>query len=138
MGRKAQGIDISEEETEALTTYCEENNDNKLSVRAKVVMLASQGKSLREISMETGLNQKNCGKWLRRYRVFGIEGLNDKQRRGRPPVIDYKRKILVIELSNSTPPAGHLKWSCRSLSRRTGLGSATVNRILREVKYSSN
>ncbi|MBF0567010.1 MAG: helix-turn-helix domain containing protein [Nitrospirae bacterium] len=137
MGRKAQGIDISEEEKEALMMF-EENDDNKLSVRAKVVMLASQGKSLREISMETDLNQKNCGKWLRRYRVFGIEGLNDKQRRGRPPVIDYKRKILVIELANSAPPAGYLKWSCRSLSRRTGLGSATVNRILREVKYSNN
>ena len=54
--------------------------------------LSSQGRTLKDISGKTGLSWQNCLKWRSRFQEEGIEGLKDKGRSGRPPIIDPKKK----------------------------------------------
>jgi lambda repressor-like predicted transcriptional regulator len=135
MGRKTLGLSLSAAQTSRLTALAgSADADGRMSRRAAVVLLSSEGKSLKEISKQTGLNEKNCWKWLVRYRQAGLEGLKDKRRSGRPSVIAPEKKGFVVSLAASTPENGGGAWSCRKLSRETGLSSATVNRILRGVR----
>lgn len=135
MGRKALGLSLRAAETSRLVSLAGgADADGRLAVRAGVVLLSSEGKSLKDISKLTGLNEKNCWKWLLRYRQEGLGGLRDKRRSGRPTVIAPEKKVFLVMLAASPPANGGGRWSCRKLSRETGLSSATVNRILRGVK----
>lgn len=57
----------------------------RLSRRARIVLLAADGKSNTEISTTVGLERDCVIDWRRRYAQGGIEALHDKHRSGRPP-----------------------------------------------------
>ncbi len=59
----------------------------RLSRRAQVILLSEQGMTLREISQESRLSEKNCLKWRKRFQEDRVDGLKDAPRKGRPPVI---------------------------------------------------
>ncbi len=133
MGRKAKQIILEEEQYETLKMWQRSGKtEQRLAQRAKIILLSSQGKSLKEISGQVGLSWQNCLKWRSRFQKEGIEGLRDKAGRGRLAVIDPERKTSLIALACSEPPSGNTTWSCRKLAKETGLGVTTVHRILNE------
>jgi transposase len=135
MGRKAKQITLNGEQYKTLKMWEKSGKtEQRLSQRARVILLASLGKSLKEISGQTGLSQQNCGKWRLRFQERGIEGLMDESGRGRPAVIDPVKKTSVIALACSKPPEGNTTWSCRKLAKEMGLGTTTVHRILTEAQ----
>jgi len=98
--------------------------------RAHVILLSAQGLTLEEISAGSGLNRTNCLKWRKRFVAEGLDGLRDKQRKGRPPSITPWQRAQVVRLACERPFTGANTWSRRELARVTGLGSTTVHRIL--------
>lgn len=55
-------------------------------VRAKVVLYAAQGWSNEEIGARLDLPRQVVSKWRKRYFEEGLAGLEERSRRGRPPV----------------------------------------------------
>lgn len=133
MGRKARALAVSDEQRETLQMWSRSGKtEQRLAQRAKVILLASQGCSLKDISQQTDLSPQNCGKWRARFQDRGIEGLRDEQRTGKPTAIAAEKKVSVIALACAEPPKGITSWSCRKLAQKTGLGVTTVHRILTE------
>lgn len=131
MSRKAKAIEMTEEQRTTLQMWTKSGKtEQRLSQRARVILLSSEEKTLKEISGLVGLSEQNCGKWRQRFEVEGIEGLRDRQRSGKPASIAPKKKASVISLACSKPPQGNTSWSVRKLSKETGLSSTTVHRIL--------
>lgn len=62
-----------------------------------------------------------------------LEGLRDKQRKGRPPSITPWQWAQVVRLACERPFNGTNAWSMRELARVTGLGSTTIHRILNDA-----
>ena len=50
-------------------------------------------------------------KWIKRFTEYGIDGLHDKQRTGRPPKIP-KKKLVTIERQIAEKPSG---WSAKQV-----------------------
>ncbi|MDO8586223.1 MAG: helix-turn-helix domain-containing protein [Armatimonadota bacterium] len=55
-------------------------------VRAKIVLLAAQGIDNDEIAARLELPRQIVSKWRKRFFEERMAGLEDRQRRGRPPV----------------------------------------------------
>jgi len=55
-------------------------------VRAKIVLLASEGLSNREIAERVDLPRPVVSKWRQRYWAEGADGLADRERSGRPAI----------------------------------------------------
>jgi hypothetical protein len=53
-------------------------------LRAKVVLMAAQGKTNTEIGLRLGLSREAVGRWRRRFCEQRLEGLKDQPRSGRP------------------------------------------------------
>ena len=91
-------------------------------------MAAAEGLNNKAIS-ERGLGsvQTIC-LWRKRYAEYGIEGLRDQPKSGRPRTIgrDKMAEIVAITL---TPPEGMTHWSARRLAKQVGVGHSTVHRI---------
>src|SRR5271163_505071 len=84
--------------------------------RARIVLLAADGWSNRDIGETVGLHYNQVGLWRKRYEEFGIAGLVDEDRPGRPPVYDHDDVLLLVKLVTEDPPAGTARWTMEGLA----------------------
>lgn len=54
-------------------------------VRAKIVLLAAEGASNKEIAKRLDTSPQTVSKWRKRFHEEGLSGLEDRPRSGRPP-----------------------------------------------------
>ena len=99
-----------------------------LAQRARIVLLAADGVGTNEIVRRVGVSKPTVIGWKRRYAAGGIDGLDDRPKSGRPPVID-EPQIVVATLSSPPPELGVTHWSSRLLGRHLGLSHVTVAKV---------
>ena len=68
MGKRAIVVKLSDEEAATLRMWASAGKtEQRMAVRSKVILLASQGRPLSFISRELGLNVDSCLKWRKRF-----------------------------------------------------------------------
>ena len=102
---------------------------HSLVLRAQIVLQAAEGKSNNEIAASVRVSRQTVGQWRKRFVQWGIEGLYDEARSGRPRSIDDERIAELINKTLKTKPEGATHWSCRSIAEQTGISKSTVQRI---------
>lgn len=120
---------MSDEDRETLLKWKRSpTTPQKLVRRANIVLATAEGLNNKAIS-ERGLGsvQTVC-LWRKRYGEYGIEGLQDQPKPGRPRKIG-RDKIAEIVATTMTPPEGMTHWSVRRLTKQVGVGHSTVHRI---------
>ncbi|HWN12203.1 MAG TPA: IS630 family transposase [Pyrinomonadaceae bacterium] len=104
----------------------------RVAERARIVLLAAEGKQNQEIAEICGATRRTVGVWRRRFaekRVSGI--LKDAPRAGRQRSIGAEAiREIVRKTTQETPVAG-THWSTRSLAKVMGLSPSTIGRIWR-------
>jgi transposase len=103
--------------------------------RARIVLLAGEGRSIRAIAGAIAVNPRTVTLWRRRYEHSGPIALwRDAPGRGRRPTIPA---ATVHALLASPPPEG-ARWTIRRIAEATGLSRASVHRVLRRAAETSN
>jgi len=102
-----------------------------LAQRARIILLAAEGASNKEVARRERLNPHTVSKWRRRFIDKGVDGLLDEPRPGAPRTIadEDVERVLTITLEEKPVDATH--WSTRSMARRTGLSQSAISRIWR-------
>lgn len=100
--------------------------------RAQIILLHSEGLSKSAISRELGLHRARVIDWINRFDKDGLEGLEEREGRGRPEKYTTKQKEKVVETVCKKPPRGLSKWSVRSLAEHLKMDKDKVHRILKE------
>jgi transposase len=129
MARIARSIEVTKEARETLLKWKRSPTmPQKLVRRADIVLAVAEGLNNKAIS-ERGLGsvQTVC-LWRKRYAEYGIEGLQDEPKPGRPRKIGQD-KIAEIVTKTLTPPEGMTHWSARRLAEQVKVGKSTVHRI---------
>jgi putative transposase len=86
-GPDALEIEISDDERATLLKWTrDQKTDKRLYIRAKIVLLATEGWSNTAIGEKLDFRRQSVIDWRKRFSEQGIEGLYDKPRSGRPPV----------------------------------------------------
>jgi transposase len=80
------------------------------------VLLAADGVTNREIGEIVDLHYNQVGIWRQRYREFGLAGLDDVERPGRPCVYDHDDVLLLVKLVTESPPDSATRWTMEALS----------------------
>lgn len=101
--------------------------------RCRIVLLASEGLSNREIAGRVGMSELNVGKWRRRYAQEGFESLQDRPRAGRPVILDAAERLKICQRACQKPPAYLSRWSISTLARHLKLPRNRVERALRDA-----
>jgi len=100
-----------------------------LTRRARIVLMAAEGMTNSAISTAVGLSRPSVIKWRKRFIDQGLMGLYEELRPGAPRTIDDDQIARLIRQTLETRPNGATHWSCRLLSRETGLSKSTVQRV---------
>jgi transposase len=99
-------------------------------LRAKALLLAGDGVANAVIAEEVGVTAVTVRAWRTRFDEDGLAGLERiRDGRGRKPSIPEETIAEIVRLTTTTTPAGATHWSCRTMARRVGVSSATVQRI---------
>ena len=81
MSRPAPEIRLSTKEKEILLRWMRSSKtEQRMVERARMILLASDGLSGKEIALKMGTREARVSKWLRRFALDRIAGLNDNAR----------------------------------------------------------
>jgi transposase len=108
------------------------STEARLVERARIVLLAAEGRDNKEIAAELGVTRATVGRWRDRFAGQGVAGIEkDAPRGGRPPKArdDLARKI--IEMTTRQKPTHATHWSTRTLAKALGTNRSMVNRVWR-------
>jgi putative transposase len=124
---------LSEDDVRELQSIANSRSmPHALVQRAQIVLACDAGETNTAIAMRMGVTWMTVGKWRKRYREFGIEGLHDELRPGRPRTYEDDKVAEVINRALQTKPSdGSTQWSARSLAAETGISKSTVHRWLK-------
>jgi transposase len=101
--------------------------DEKLRIR--IVLGCSEGHSGAVIAERLQTTEQTVSKWRRRYEAYGLAGLTDAPRSGRPRTVGDDHVQAIVDKVRQGAPTNATHWSVRTMSRVTGVSPATVQRI---------
>jgi transposase len=134
MARIAKPIEASEDQRHDLLIMSRSLKiEKRYSLRAQVILLSLEGKNLEEIIAKSGMSRPVVNKWRQRFRQYGIGGLKDAQRSGKPSVVTAKQKAMVIQKACEKPPGGYTNWSQARIGKQVGISQSKVHQILKQA-----
>ena len=132
LGRPMPPLVLSDDEVQQLQALASSRSlSHSIVQRAQIVLACGAGETNTAIAKRMGLSGMTVGKWRKRYRELGLEGLHDELRPGRPRTYEDDKLAEVINRALQTMPTdGSTQWSARSLASATGISKTTVHRWL--------
>src|SRR6202140_1218679 len=101
--------------------------------RARIVLLAAEGRSTRSIAEEVGVQPRIVSHWRRRFAEHGLGGLKDRPRARKKPIYGKATNKRILVLLEKPPPAGYARWTGPLLAKALGdVDVQYVWRFLRE------
>src|SRR4029453_14698803 len=67
-----------------------------LARRGRIIILLADGVTITDIAAAVGMNRRHIYKWVQRFLLQGLEGLQDKPGRGRPPKLLDQNDMDVV------------------------------------------
>lgn len=131
--RVARKIELAPEEEAKLTAISKGRRASvRLVERAKIVLLAAQGKENQEIGEALGITRQKAGRWRLRYLENGLAGIEkDAPRPGRHPKYDDSVVEEVVRKTLLEKPSNATHWSRSTMAKASGLSDSTVGKIWR-------
>ncbi len=90
--------------------------------------LAAQGRDNDEIAAALDTSTVTVGLWRQRFIDWGLAGLAEAPRPGRPATLDAEKARRVLS-EVVQPPKNSGRWSCRRMARHVGLSKDAVQRL---------
>ncbi len=101
--------------------------------RARIVLLAYQGRANAQIAAELGCSAGTVRTWRRRFARGGIPALADRPRSGRPEVYGPDVRLAIVATATSAPPEGTTARTHAMIAGElagTGISASQAGRIL--------
>jgi transposase len=115
--KKKYQIHLSRAQRQQLLTLVRKGKESARVInRARVLLLAHDGKTDDEIVQTLLLSRQMIHNLRRRFQNEALGVLYDKPRPGQAPKLDGKAEARLTAIACSTPPTGHSRWSLRLLA----------------------
>jgi transposase len=104
-------------------------------LRARIVLLADEGRSTRSIAKAVGVMPRTVSLWRGRYAREGLAGLAERPRPGPPAKYGAETGRRVLAVLDRPPPAGFARWTGPLIAAELGdVHTQHVWRVLRAQK----
>jgi len=130
----AKPIPIDREQEKRLLSLSRSGKTpQKVALRARIILFASEGVPNHAIAAQLGTSRPTVLLWRNRFRRSGVPGLlKDAPRPGRQKAITPDVVQRIVEATMQTTPAAATHWTTRSMARAQGLSRMTVQRIWKQ------
>ena len=110
--------------------------ERRLVDRARIVLLAGEGRPASEIAERVGCSLPTVKTWRARYQREGLDGLRDRPKTGRPLTHGPEVRAKLIALACTRPPdtdegVRRERWTHAELAEQVGMSESQAHEILR-------
>lgn len=141
MPRQAVPIELSPAERAELERLTRGGTTpQQLAMRARIVLLAAEGRRNQEIQAAVGVTKNVVTLWRTRFRWERMKGLQDRPGRGRKRTYGHEDRIKVIARSCETSESGRVP-TVREIAQALaplGISKSTVGRMMRALDLKPN
>jgi transposase len=99
--------------------------------RARIILACLEGKEIQQVAQELSVSVPTVSKWRRRFALWGLRGLRDHLRSGKPATYDAAFRNRVLALLEQPPPLGMSRWDGPAVAEKLGSSVYAVWRVLR-------
>jgi transposase len=137
MAAHAKRIEIAAEDRSVLEKWAGARAvERRLVDRARIVLLADEGRPASEIAQRVGCSIPTVKTWRSRYQRDRLDGLRDLPKSGRPLTYDQAVRARLIALACTRPPdtpegVRRGRWTHRELAEMVGMSETQAHDILR-------
>src|ERR1044072_2017141 len=130
MNRPAAALEIPIADRDVLEGWSRSQTaPHRLVVRAKTILMASEGTANAQIAEELGVSRPTVIDWRARFERGGLDELTSiRPGRGRKPGISGRRVKEIVRATLHEKPEGATHWSCRTMATAKGVSRSTVQR----------
>ena len=112
MPPRATPIELTEEERQTLSQSTSAGTtEHRLVERARIILLAAEGRSTRDIAGQLRTRTARVSKWRTRFAKERLGGLSDAARTGKPAKYTADTEKRMLALLDQPPPKGYSQWS---------------------------
>ena len=128
--RTPKPFEISEDAAQTLTEWCRSTTLPQGQImRAKIILQLAEGMTPSEVAIAQRTSAKTVHRWRNRFEAEGVEGLLERQRSGRPTVIDKATVDRVLFLTTRRVPEESTHWSIDLMAQYAGVTHWQVRQI---------
>ena len=132
MPRRAPELECSDEDKAILAAIVKSRTEEARAVeRARIILACLEGKEIQQVARELKVSIPSVSKWRRRFSLWGLRGLRDQPRPGKPVRYDTAFRNRVLALLEETPPPGMSHWDGPAVAEKLDASVHAVWRVLR-------
>ena len=131
MPRHAPVLECSDEDKADLIAISKSRVSEARAVeRARIILTRLEGKEIQQVALELRVSIPTVTKWCKRFSLWGLRGLGDELRSGKPVKYDLAFRNRVLALLEQPPPPGMGRWDGPAVAERLHSSKYAVWRIL--------
>src|SRR5258707_6506867 len=105
--------------------------EGRVVERARIILACLEGKEIQQVARELRISVPSVSKWRQRFSLWGLRGLRDQSRPGKPVRYDCAFRNRVLALLEETPPSGMSHWDGPAVAEKLNASVHAVWRVLR-------
>jgi len=118
MRKRLQVRTLTPNERQAIEQLARSRTEaTRLVERARIIQQASQGRAVAEIAERLNVSEMTVGRWLKRFNMASVAGLEDQPRSGRPTTYTVEERAEVVALALTDPQTLKLPFASWTLDR---------------------
>src|SRR5580693_6759493 len=132
MPRHAPELECSIEDKASLVALTKSRTTESRAVeRARIILASLEGKEIQQVARELRVSVPTVSKWRQRFPLFGLRGLHDQSRPGKPVRYDTAFRNRVMSTLEEAPPLGMSHWDGPTVAEKLDSSVHAVWRVLR-------
>src|ERR1700684_2294540 len=132
MPRHAPALECTAEDRTSLVALTKSGTAEARAVeRARIILSSLEGKEIQQVARELQVSVPTVSKWRERFSLWGLRGLRDQLRSGKPVRYDTAFRNRVLALLEEPPPPGMSHWDGPAVAEKLNASVYAVWRVLR-------
>jgi len=132
MPRHAPELECSAEDKASLAALTKSRTSEARAVeRARIILASLEGKEIRQVARDLQVSGPTVSKWRQRFSLWGIKGLRDQLRPGKPVRYDTAFRNRVLATLEEPAPPGMSHWDGPAVAKKLNASVHAVWRVLR-------
>ena len=132
MPRHAPELECPAEDKASLVAITKSRiEEARVVERARIILACLDGKEIQQVARELAVSIPTVTKWRRRFALWGLRGLGDQPRSGKPVRYDTTFRNRVLAVLEEPPPPGMSHWDGPAVAEKLDASVHAVWRVLR-------
>src|SRR5260370_2945141 len=132
MPRYAPELECSVEDKASLVALAKSRTAEAHAVeRARIILACLEGKEIQQVARERGVSLATVSKWRQRFALWGLRGLRDQPRPGKPVRYDAAFRKQVLATLEEPPPPGMSHWDGPAVAEKLDASVPACWRVFR-------